>query len=706
MYIYKRLFDMGMMKNKFVKAVFVTATFGLLSFTIAKFSLEKNQIVLDIVMSGLNNAHYSPQTVDDKFSEKLFNYYIKHLDYSKKFLLQSDVDQLAKYKTQLDNQISDGTFQFFELSNELITRRIEEKEAWYKEILSKPFDYTVDEEYETDGEKTKFAATESQLKADWARYLKYQALFRMNDMLDDQEKIKAAKDTAAKVLPFDSLEVSARKKVLKLTDDWFKRLKKFNKKDRFASYVNAITAMYDPHTEFFPPKDKKKFDQSMSGQMEGIGARLQMKDDYIKIMEIVVGSPSYKQGDLKAGDLILKVAQGDKEPVDVVGMDIDDAIELIKGKKGTEVRLTVKKTDGTIKVIPIVRDVIQLDETFAHSAILDNGKKRVGYIKLPSFYSDFTRNGAHRCAADVKTEVEKLKKENVDGIIIDVRDNGGGSLQEVVTMGGLFIPKGPIVQVRKKNGVTEELKDYDESQIYDGPMVVMVNRNSASASEILAAALQDYNRAVIVGSQSFGKGTVQSFLDLDNYLLPQFDTIKPLGSVKVTMQKFYRINGGTTQLRGVIPDVTLPDPYSMIETGEKELDNPMPWDEINKATYTSFTNINYSKIKKNSDERVKKSKSFQLVEQEAKEIKEKKDDSKYSLNLEKFRAESKQLKEQNKKYDELKNEVKGFDVTLMKMDVEAMQADTNKLTREKNWVKALKKDLYLHEASNIIGDIK
>jgi carboxyl-terminal processing protease len=524
-------------------------------------------------------------------------------------------------------------------------------------------------------------------------------------MLDDQEKIKAAKDTTAKVLPYDTLELSARKKVLKLTDDWFKRLKKFNRKDRFASYINTITALYDPHSEFFPPKEKKKFDQSMSGQLEGIGARLQQKDDYIKVTEIVVGSPSYKQGDLKAGDLIIKVAQGTNEPIDIVGMDIDDAIELIKGKKGTEVRLTVKKTDGTIKVIPIIRDIIQLDETFAHSAILENGKNKVGYVKLPTFYTDFTRNGARRCAEDIKQEVIKLKKENVGGIIIDLRDNGGGSLQEVVNMGGLFIEKGPIVQVRKKNGVTEELKDYDESKIYDGPLVIMVNRNSASASEILAAAMQDYKRAVVLGSQSFGKGTVQSFLDLDNYLLPQFDTIKPLGSVKVTMQKFYRINGGTTQLRGVEPDIALPDPYSMIETGEKELDYPMPWDEIKKATYVPYTFLNYSKIKKNSDERIKKSKSFQLILEEAREIKAKKDDSKYSLVLDKYRKEQSNQKENNKKYDELQKEIKGFEVKLLKVDEDVMKNDSTKILREQSWIKSLKKDVYLHEASYVIGDM-
>jgi carboxyl-terminal processing protease len=696
---------MSFFKSNISKAILISAVLGLLSFSIVNLQLDKNKIVLDIVMSGLNNAHYSPIDINDDFSGKFFDLYLERLDYNKKFLLQSDIDRLKKYKTEIDDQINNGTFQYFELCNEIISKRIEEKEQWYKEILDKPFNYNVDEFYETDADKLKFAQNETQLKQEWQKYLKYQALYRLSEMLDDQEKIKAAKDTSAKVLPYDTLELSARKKVLKLTDDWFKRLKKFNKKDRFASYINTITALYDPHSEFFPPKEKKKFDQSMSGQLEGIGARLQQKDDYIKVTEIVVGSPSYKQGDLKAGDLIIKVAQGNNEPVDIVGMDIDDAIELIKGKKGTEVRLTVKKTDGTIKVIPIIRDIIQLDETFAHSAILENGKNKVGYIKLPTFYTDFTRNGARRCAEDIKQEVIKLKKENVGGIIIDLRDNGGGSLQEVVNMGGLFIEKGPIVQVRKKNGVTEELKDYDESKIYDGPLVIMVNRNSASASEILAAAMQDYKRAIVLGSQSFGKGTVQSFLDLDNYLLPQFDTIKPLGSVKVTMQKFYRINGGTTQLRGVEPDITLPDPYSLIETGEKELDYPMPWDEIKKATYEPFAFLNYSKIKKNSDERIKKSKSFQLILEEAREIKAKKDDSKYSLVLEKYKKEQLKQKENNKKYDELQKEIKGFEIKLLKVDEDAMKNDSVKILREQNWIKSLKKDAYLHEASYVIGDM-
>ena len=697
------------MRKPILKTLAVTLSIAFLSFSLINFSFDKNQIILDIIINGLDNVQYSPKKIDDDFSEKFFELYMKNLDYNKMFLMQPDIDKMAKYKTKVDDQIKAETFELFNLSNELKSSRILEKEAWYKDILSKPFDYKTDEEYETDGKKLSYAKNEAELKNKWKQYLQYQTIARLNDLLVAQEKIKevkAKRDTVATIKPFDSLEVEARSKVLKSTNNWFKRLKKATRKDRYAEYINTITAMYDPHTEFFPPKEKKMFDQSMSGQLEGIGARLMQADEYIKVSELVLGGPAYKQGDLKAGDVIMKVAQGNKEAVDIVGMDMDDAIELIKGKKGTEVKLTIKKPDASTKIISITRDIVELDETFAHSAIMQNEKNKVGYIRLPSFYSDFTRNGAHHCAQDVKNEVLKLKSENVNGIILDLRDNGGGSLQEVVEMAGLFIQQGPIVQVRKKGGETEQLNDRNPDQVYDGPLVVMVNRNSASASEIMAAAMQDYKRAVIMGTQSFGKGTVQSFLELDNYLLPQFDSIKPLGSLKVTMQKFYRVNGGATQLRGVTPDISLPDPYFYIETGEKELENPMPWDEMSKADYSPFNNIKYEKLEKESKSRVDKNKEFTLVSEEAKEFKAKKDDTKYSLNLDKFMAEAKKYKDDNKKYEDLRKDIPGFDVSIMKADMERLSSDTTKLNREKKWASNLKKDYYLNEASNVIKDMK
>lgn len=691
------------MQKKIVSPLFIALFIGLCSFTVYQFG--KNQILIDMLMSSLNQAHYSPLKIDDDFSEKAFTLYLKRLDNNKKFLIQADVDALAKYRKSIDDEITNGTFEFYDLSNTLITKRIKEKENWSKEILEKPLDFKTDEDYEIDGDKVKFVSTEAELKAEWKKMLKYQVLSRLDDLLTNQEKAKEKKDSVFVEKSYDSLEVDARRKTLKANTDWFKRLSKITSKDRFSTYVNTITGLYDPHTEYFAPKEKKKFDQSMSGQFEGIGARLQSKDGILKVSEIIVGSPSFKQGELKAGDEIHKVAQGKNEAVDITNMDMDDAIELIKGKKGSEVRLTVKKPDGSFKVIPIIRDVIEMEETYAKSAVINN-KKKIGYIYLPMFYADFTRNGAHRCSADMRKEIEKLKAQGVEGIVIDLRDNGGGSLQEVVEMAGLFIPKGPVVQVKSKAGSINVMEDKNSDVAWDGPLAIMVNHGSASASEILAAAIQDYKRGIIIGTQSFGKGTVQSFLDLDQYLLPQFDSIRPLGSVKITMQKFYRINGGATQLKGVMPDVVLPDPYALLDLGEKDLDYPMPWDEIAKATYNEYKTINYDKAKKASAERLKTSTAFKLIEAESKELKSKKDDTKYSLVLEKYRAEQKELRTQNKKYDALKTDIKGFSAELTGVDRDAMKSDTIKLNKEIKWTKNIQKDNYIYEATNVMNDMK
>jgi carboxyl-terminal processing protease len=685
----------------------ITILSGLLllcSFKIYKYVFDRNDVIFGLLLDSIKQVHYTPQKIDDTFSEKVFDLYV-NTDFNKKFLLKSDFEFLGQYKKDIDDQINNQKQDFFKASQEIIKKRIIEKEKWSREILSKRLDYSAEESYETDFKKTPYASNEAELKKEWEKRLKFEVLYRLDDALNKQEKAIEKKDTSIKILSFDSLEVDARRKTLKTQEDWFKRLRKISARERFSEYANAITGVYDPHTQYFAPKEKKRFDQTMSGQFEGIGARLQQKDGVLKVSEIIVGSPSFKQGELKAGDDIIKVAQGTAEPVDITNMDMEEAIELIKGKKGTEVRLTVKKTDNSIKIIPIIRDVIELEETFAKSAILEN-KNKIGYIYLPSFYTDFTRNGARHCSVDMRKEIEKLKKENVKGLIIDLRDNGGGSLQEVVEMAGLFFPKGPVVQVKGKNNALNVMEDRNPDVIWEGPLTIMINHNSASASEILAAAMQDYKRAVIVGNPSFGKGTVQSFVELDNYLLPQFDSIKPIGSVKITQQKFYRISGGATQLKGVTPDVLLPDPYAYIEVGEKNLDNPMPWDEISKASFNEYKNIDYQTIIKNSAKRLKNDLQFVLIDQQAREIKTKKDDSKYNLKLEKFRAEQKAYRDQNKKYEDLRKEIKGFSASILNEDKNRLSNDTTRLGRENRWAKNIAKDIYIHEASNVVNDIK
>lgn len=688
----------------FSKKTFIVLSILILSsFVVVKYVFDKNDKIFELLFSSINQGHYSPVKIDDAFSEKAFDAYLNDIDYNKKFLLQSDVDELSKYKRQIDDQLLNQKHDFYTLANDIILKRIKERSGWSNEILSKPLDYTLDEKYETDAKKIGYAKNDKELKKEWEKMLKSQVLFRLDEMLVKQEKAKEKNDTAFKFQPYDTLEATARRQTLKANGVWFKRLNKITPRERFAQFANAITGVYDPHTEYFAPLEKKKFDQMMSGQIEGIGARLQQKDGSLTVSEIIVGSPSYKQGELKAGDEIVKVAQGAAEPVDITTMEIDEAIDLIKGKKGTEVRLSVKKADGTTKIIPIIRDVIEMEDVFAKSAVLDN-KNKIGYIYLNSFYTPFTRTGTHHASLDVRKEIEKLKSQNIKGLVIDIRNNGGGSLQEVVEMAGLFFPRGPVVQVKGKTSQSV-LEDKNPDVVWDGPLAIMINHSSASASEILAAAIQDYKRGVIVGTPSFGKGTVQSFVDLDAYLQPPFDTIKPIGQVKITGQKYYRINGGATQIKGVTPDVLLPDPYEFIDLGEKELENPMPWDEIGKAEYKEFNTINYGSIVKKSKARVDKSAQFSLVSQQASEVKKRKDETSYNLNIDKFRAEQKQQREQSKKYEDLKKEIKGFNAMLMEDDKKRMSNDTTRLGRESRWVNSLSKDPYIYEATNIVNDL-
>ncbi|MBL0329810.1 MAG: carboxy terminal-processing peptidase [Bacteroidetes bacterium] len=680
------------------------AALALVSATIIVQS-DKEEAIDQILMQSLNTVHYSPQTIDNNFSEKVYKLYLQRLDYNKKFLIQSDVEELKKFEKLVDDDINNARFEFFDKSFEIINKRVEEAKTYYTEILSKPFDFSGDETIQLDAEKINYAKDKAALKEEWRKSLKYQTLARMVEMMESQEKAKEKSDTV-KLKSKTELEADARKKILKSNDDYFKRLKEFDRDDRIAIYFNAIAGVYDPHTEFFAPKDKANFDIGMTGQLEGIGAQLQEKDGYIKVSSIVPGSASYKQGQLKGGDIILKVGQGDAEPVDLTDMKLDDVVLLVRGKKGTEVRLTVKKPDASVMVISIIRDIVVLEDTYAQSVIL-KGKKNIGYIKLPSFYADFSGKTNRSCSKDIRKELEKLKAENVDGIILDLRYNGGGSLPDVVDMAGLFIDKGPVCQVKQKSAAAQVLEDRDAGIVYDGPLTVMVNSNSASASEIMAAAMQDYNRALIVGTSpsSFGKGTVQRFFNLDDYLPPAYANIKPLGEVKITTQKFYRINGGTTQLKGVIPDVILPDPYYLLDQGEKEQDYPMAWDEIAPAKYSTLKQAySVSQIKTNSAERVKNNPGFAILNDAAKRLKKQKDNTVVSLNFDKYVAEQKAYKEEAKKMDALDKEIEGVEVVALKADA-FPESDTVKVNKTKDWYKALRKDIYLNETVSIMNEM-
>lgn len=674
---------------------------------------KKDKVILETMMRILRQTHYDPTDLDDDFSHNAFAMWMERNDYNKKIFLQSDYDELkARYHDSIDDHVKSQNFGLFERSVDILNKRIHEDSVIVNEILAKPFDFNVKESVELDPEKLTYAKDDAERRENWRKYLKYMTMVRFADIQKSNKKDVENKKSGVSLKSDADIETEAREKVKKVENEIFARLAKVDRQDRMAIYLNVVTATYDPHTEFFPPADKENFDISMSGQLQGIGATLQEKDGYIKVTSIVPGSPSWKDGRLKPEDKILKVGQGDKEPVDVVGMRLDDAIKMIRGKKGTEVRLTVEKPDGSVIEIALIRDIIVLEDTYAQSAIIDQGKNKVGYIKLPTFYADFTpgKTSGRACADDIRKELEKLKAEKVSGVILDLRDNGGGSLIEVIKMVGLFIPQGPVVQVKTRAGATNPYDDQDGGRVtYDGPLVVMINENSASASEIFAAAIQDYKRGVIVGtySRSFGKGTVQNFFDLDDNMIKGDNEMKPLGSVKVTIQKFYRINGGSTQLKGVTPDIQLPGYYSLIEYGEQDLDNPMEWDQVPVLKYDTWKNApDYGKLQKASASRVAANPVFALVNTKSQQLKRERDITMESLLLSDYLANQKKLEEENKQFKALEEPVKNLNATTLKEDQAVMAGDSAKIARKDAFLKNLKKDIWVNECATITKEMK
>lgn len=664
---------------------------------------DKKKNILFAVMAGIQRTHFSPKEINDSLSSQVYYKVLTNLDYDKKFFTQGDINRLKKYQFDIDDQIKAGSTEFFDTLNEIFSKRIDSAQVYYKEILSQPFSFDVNDSIELNGELLSYTADESELRKRWEVYLKYRVLSRYVDSKNNQEKdtTKNAEKKSDAVL-----EKEAREGVLKNQDMFFKRLRKIKDKDRYTIYINSITNVMDPHTDFLPPKEKAMFDENMSGSFYGIGAQLQESEGKIKIVAIITGSPCWKQGELKAGDEILKVAQGDANPVDIQGYDIDDVVNMIRGNKGTEVRLTVKKVDGSIRVIPIIRGEVKREEVFARSAIIKNKSGNIGYIYLPEFYADFNHISNRRCAEDVAIEVMKLKNAGVSGIILDLRNNGGGSLQDVIDMAGLFIDKGPIVQVKTSGSAPEQMNDRRGGTLYDGPLAILVNQSSASASEIMAAAMQDYNRAIVVGSTTFGKGTVQRFVSLDD--LMRYQNIKisdTLGALKVTVQKFYRINGGSTQLKGVTPDVVLPDIYQEIAIGERRDKFAMPWDEIAPASYTPIANqVDFSKLAKLSEKRVKANPTFQLIAQSALDLKKKEHSNVYPLKEDAYKKALEDATANSKRMEELDKKAVLLSIENLKEDMPRIEMDSVSIAKNEEWLKALKKDIYISETVNILDD--
>ncbi len=665
---------------------------------------SKDKLLIEIVAYVLNRGHFSPAEIDDAFSENVYMNYLNGLDGRHQFFIKADINNFNSYKTKIDDQIKGSKIDFFNLSHEKFLQRMQQVKNFYPALLDKPFDFSKDGSISTDYENAPYAESLTELKSVWRKFLKFNALGIYAGFKTREEDKKKADSTY--VVKTDlALEVETREVLKEDMKFFFEAREDLNRNDFFSIYINAIALQFDPHTSYLAPNAKEIFDQNISGKFEGIGARLSKRNQEIEIVEVISGGPVWRGKLIEPGDKILKVAQVDETPIDVVGMRLDDVIKLIKGPKGTQVFLTIKKVDGAITVVPITRDVIELEEAFAKSTIIEKNNQRFGLINLPRFYVDFSDYGNRNAASDVKKEIAKLKAEGVAGIVFDLRNNGGGSLQTVVDMAGYFIEDGPIVQVKSTGGQKQILNDLDKSIEWEGPLVLLVNEFSASASEILAAALQDYKRAIVLGSkQTFGKGTVQNVIDLNQII--SNNTYGDLGAMKLTTDKFYRINGGSTQLEGVKSDIIFPNRFSYINTGEKDQDNPLEWDKISPADFTLWSSgAQYEYAKERSRQRLSDNPFVQLIDEQAKWVKSRQKDSSFPLNFKAFLAKNEATTQETDKFKKLSDFKSVLSFKPLEKDLPMIQK--NEVSKEKRvrWEESLGKDIYIDEAINVLSDL-
>ncbi|WP_222981711.1 carboxy terminal-processing peptidase [Flagellimonas meishanensis] len=708
------------MKKNFILALLIMlVAVASCSFTNKSFENDdKDKLLLDLITYVLERGHYEPKDLNDTFSSNVFDDFIDIVDPTKRYFLQSDVREFEKYRFMIDDEIRNTEITFFNVVYQRLMKRMEEAKEIYKEVLAEPFDYALDETINIDYEDQEFAANRKQLKERWRKQLKYNTLAIFENKVENKivEIQQSSGDEVASVsYSFKEIPTSvdralteeeARENTKNTLDEFFDFVDDLERKDWFVQYINTIVEEFDPHTFYFAPDDKEKFDIGMSGKFEGIGARLQKKPEGARIVEIISGGPVWREQTLEVGDEILKVGQEGEEPIDIVGMRLDDAIKLIKGPKGTVVNLTVRKVDGTIGEVSITRDVVELEESYAKSATIQREENKYGLINLPKFYVDFEDYTERNAATDVAKEVERLKEEGVEGIVLDLRDNGGGSLKTVVEMAGLFIKDGPIVQVRSSGQRKEVHEDKDERIQWDGPLVILVNELSASASEILAAAMQDYKRAVVIGSkQTFGKGTVQNVIPLDNIV--RSNEHGDLGAIKLTTQKFYRINGGSTQLEGVKSDIVVPDRYSYIDLGERDQENPLGWDKITAADYKVWDGyIDFETTVANSKKRLANNPQIKLIEENAKWLKEQQDETVISLSYDAYVQREEQAKKRSEKFKSLRDYDSKLTFQSLRYETELFTQDSVLREKRDRWHKELAKDIYVEEAVNVLKDLQ
>ena len=697
-----------MSKNLFTLLIAFIMCLASCSFVSKDFDTsDKDNLIIQLITYVLDQAHYLDKEINDEFSEKVFDTFLENLDPYKRYFYASDIEEFSKHKYLIDDAFKNPNLDFFELVYKRYTKRMLESEKIFNDILSKPFDFNKNEVCECDFEELDYVKTKDQLFDRWRKLLKIYVIENYHNEIEDD--LRKSKEDSDFILRNPVLIEEKTRESLKETmqQNYVFISEEMQRSDWFSVYINSFVSQYDPNTSYLDPESKERFDVDMSGNYAGIGARLQKKIDKVEITEVISGGPAWRDNILEKGDAILKVRQDNEdEPVGILNMRLTEAVKLIKGKKGTKVHLTIKKVDGSISEVTVKRDIVLLEETYIKSSIVEKDNNNFGIINIPKFYIDFDNQSNRDAAKDLRSEIERLKEQSIKGLVIDLRNNGGGSLKTVVDMAGMFIKNGPVVQVKYADKEKQVLSDRDRSIIWKGPLVILVNEGSASASEILAAAMQDYKRAIVIGgNQTWGKGTVQNVFPLNRMV--RGNTNGDLGALRYTTQKYYRINGGSVQLEGVKSDINVPYRYKYLDFGEKDSENPLQWDEIGKAEYTTWnSNFDFEKTVEKSNKRMIDNEYLNLVEENAKWIKSVRDNKLINLNYDKFKLELDENSSKTKKFKALNDYSMNYNFKSLPYELDLIKNDSVLGLKRERWHKSLNKDFYIEEALNVLSDLR
>ena len=697
-----------MSKNLFTLLIAFIMCLASCSFVSKDFDTsDKDNLIIQLITYVLDQAHYLDKEINDEFSEKVFDTFLENLDPYKRYFYASDIEEFSKYKYLIDDAFKNPNLDFFELVYKRYSKRMLESEKIFNDILSKPFDFNKDEVCECDFEELDYVKTKNQLFDRWRKLLKIYVIENYHNEIEDDLR-KSKEDTDFSMRSSNLIEKKTREALKETMQQNYAFIsEEMQRSDWFSVYINSFVSQYDPNTSYLDPESKDRFDVDMSGNYAGIGARLQKKIDKVEITEVISGGPAWRDNILEKGDAILKVRQDNEdEPVGILNMRLSEAVKLIKGKKGTKVHLTVKKVDGTVTEVTVKRDIVLLEETYIKSSIVEKDNNTYGLINIPKFYIDFDNQSNRDAAKDLRTEIERLKEQGIQGLVIDLRNNGGGALKTVVDMAGMFIKNGPVVQVKYFDKEKQVLSDRDRSVLWTGPLVILVNEGSASASEILAAAMQDYKRAIIIGgNQTWGKGTVQNVFPLNRMV--RGNTNGDLGALRYTTQKYYRINGGSVQLEGVKSDINVPYRFKYLEFGEKDSENPLQWDEIDKVEFDTWnSNFNFEEAITKSNKRMANNEYLKLVDENAKWIKSVRDNKLINLNYDKFKLELEENSSITEKFKALNDYSMNYSFKSLPYELDLIKNDSVLGLKRERWHKSLNKDFYIDEALNVLSDLR